>query len=180
MAAIAHLPLFVGPADATGSCHSGAVKADPDATLSYSVAREGGQVEPLLTPQDLEQLATTFYPGMVLQGRYVLERELGRGGMGLVFLGRDNRLDRTVAIKAILPSDRGWRARGPATEKQFQDRFLQEAKIGANLAHPAIATVHDFGYHGETPFTVFEYVDGPTLYEVIKSSWHASRSRRSG
>ncbi len=73
-----------------------------------------------------------------------------------------------MAIKAILPSESGWRARGQATEKQFQDRFLQEAKIGANLTHPAVATVHDFGYHGETPFTVFEYVAGPTLYDVIK------------
>ncbi len=142
--------------------------ADRDATLLYSVAREGGKIEPLVSEGDLDQLARTFAPGMVLQGRYVLERELGRGAMGLVFLGRDNRLDRPVAIKAILPGESGWRARGSATEKQFQDRFLQEAKIGANLTHPAIATVHDFGYHGETPFTVFEYVAGPTLYDVIK------------
>jgi serine/threonine protein kinase len=132
------------------------------------VAREGGKVEPLLTPQDLEQLATTFFPGMVLQGRYVLERELGRGAMGVVFLGRDNRLDRPVAIKVILPGESGWRARGPATEKQFQVRFLQEAKFGANLTHPAIATVHDFGFHGDTPFTVFEYVAGSTLYDILK------------
>ncbi len=165
-------PPIVGPVDATGSYRPKAIEADPDATLSYSVAREGGKVEPLLSAQDLDQLASTFTPGMVLQGRYVLERELGRGAMGLVFLGRDNRLDRPVAIKAILPGESGWRARGPGTEKQFQDRFLQEAKIGANLSHPAIATVHDFGYHGKTPFTVFEYVSGPTLYDVIKRRGH--------
>jgi serine/threonine protein kinase len=152
----------------TRSYERGACDADPDATLTYSAARNGGKVEPLSSAQDLEQLATTFIPGMVLQGRYVLERELGRGAMGLVFLGRDNRLDRPVAIKAILPGEGGWRARGTATEMEFQDRFLQEAKIGANLTHPAIATVHDFGYHGETPFTVFEYVGGPTLYDAIK------------
>jgi tetratricopeptide (TPR) repeat protein/serine/threonine protein kinase len=152
----------------TGSYHFDADAVDSDVTLSYSAARDGGPVEPLLSAQDLEQLANTFTPGMVLQGRYVLERELGRGGMGLVFLGRDNRLDRPVAIKAILPGESGWRARGPTTEKKFQDRFLQEAKIGANLTHPAVATVHDFGYHGEAPFTVFEYVAGPTLYDVIK------------
>ncbi len=136
-------------------------------TLSYSVALAGGAVGPLLSAQDLAQLASTFTPGMVLQGRYVLERELGRGGMGLVFLGRDNRLDRPVAIKVIRPSEGGWRARGSATEQQFQDRFLEEAKIGANLTHPAIATVHDFGYHGKTPFTVFEYVAGPTLRHLM-------------
>jgi serine/threonine protein kinase len=157
-----------GPESVTRSYELPASDLGPDATLAYSLARGTGKVEPLLNAQDLEELASTFTRGMILQGRYVLERELGRGGMGLVFLGRDNRLDRPVAIKAILPADVGWRVRGPATEKQFQDRFLQEAKIGANLAHPAIATVHDFGYHGEAPFTVFEYVSGPTLFDVIK------------
>jgi serine/threonine protein kinase len=132
------------------------------------VVREGSEVEPLLSAQDFDQLVSTFTPGMIVQGRYVLERELGRRGMGLVFLGRDNRLERPVAIKAILLGDSGSRVRGPATEKDFQDRFFQEAKIGANLVHPAIATVHDFRCHGDIPFTVFEYVSGPTLHEVLK------------
>src|SRR5262249_10659705 len=82
-------PAPPGPNGAARSHEPGAPDAAPDATLSYSVARGDGKVEPLLSPQDLEQLATTFFPGMVLQGRYVLERELGRGAMGLVFLGRD-------------------------------------------------------------------------------------------
>jgi serine/threonine protein kinase len=137
-------------------------------TLSYSVVREDGNVEQLLSAQDLDQLASSFATGMVLQGRYVLERELGRGGMGMVFLGRDNRLDRPVAIKAILPGGSGLQARGPTTEKLFLDRFLEEAKTGANLTHPAIATVHDFGYHRDVPFTVFEYVPGPTLHDVVR------------
>ena len=161
---------IVSHAGATASRYSEADAGDSDVTLSYCAARIGGPVEPLSSALDLEQLASTFTPGMVLQGRYVLDRELGRGAMGVVFLGRDNRLDRPVAIKAILPGESGWRARGSTTEKQIQDRFLQEAMIGANLTHPAIATVHDFGYHGETPFTVFEYVAGPTLYDVIKRS----------
>jgi serine/threonine protein kinase len=167
-ATASHGPARPGPDSATRTSEPDSFDADHDATLSYSVAREGGKVEPLLGAEDLEHLAGTFFRGTVLQGRYVLELELGRGAMGLVFLGRDNRLDRPVAIKVILPGERGSRARGPVTEKQFQDRFLQEAKIGANLAHPAIATVHDFGYHGDIPFTVFEYVAGPTLYDVIK------------
>ena len=162
------LPSSTGPETATRSHQAEASDADLDATLSYSVARDGGQAEPLLSPRDLEQLTATFHSGLVLQDRYSLQRELGRGGMGLVFLGRDNRLDRPVAIKAILPGEGVWRARGPAAEQQFQDLFLQEARIGANLTHPAIATVHDFGYHGGIAFTVFEYLGGPTLYDVIK------------
>jgi hypothetical protein len=62
-------PPINGGVDATGSYHSGAVKADVDATLSYSVARDGGKVGPLLSAQDLKQLARLFTPGMVLQGR---------------------------------------------------------------------------------------------------------------
>jgi serine/threonine protein kinase len=122
----------------------------------------------LLTAENLDELASTFAQGMILQDRYVLELELGHGGMGIVFLGRDNRLDRPVAIKAILSGGSRSSARGLATEKELQDRFLQEARIGANVVHPAIATVHDFGYHGHNPFTVFEYVSGPTLREVLK------------
>jgi serine/threonine protein kinase len=159
---------IVGAIDATEPYKHGVVDGDPDFTLSYFVARTGGPAGPLASSRDLERLADTFVPGTVLQGRYVLERELGRGGMGMVFLGRDHRLDRHVAIKAILPGDSGGLARGPATAKRFHDRFVEEAKIGASLTHPAIATVHDFGYHGEVPFTVFEYFAGPTLYDVIK------------
>jgi hypothetical protein len=122
-------PASSGPDRASRSHEPESSDADTDATLSYSIVREGGKVEPLLSAQDLEQLARTFTPGMVLQGRYVLERELGRGAMGLVFLGRDNRLDRPVAIKAILPGESGWRARGPATEQQFRNLFLHEAKL---------------------------------------------------
>lgn len=159
---------IIGPSGATTSDTAEEATTDPGATLSYSVARLDGAVEPLLTQQDLDQLARRFFPGIVLEGRYVLERELGRGGMGVVFLGRDHRLDRPVAIKAILPGDSGSRLRGTATEQEFRDRFLQEARIGANLTHSAIATVHDFGYQNGTPYTVFEYVAGPTLYEVIR------------
>jgi tetratricopeptide (TPR) repeat protein len=87
--------------------------------------------------------------------------------MGLVFLGRDNRLDRPVAIKAILPGGSGCRARGTITEQEVRERFNEEARIGANLTHPAIATVYDFGLHDGVPFTVFEYVAGPTLQETL-------------
>jgi Protein kinase domain len=161
-------PAYSHSDGATRSYSSGVAPDDSDATLSYSVVKDGGQIEPLLSPHDLDQLATTFYPGVVLQGRYVLERELGRGAMGMVFLGRDNRLGRPVAVKAILPGDSGSRARGTITEREVRDRFTKEARIGANLTHPAIATVHDFGFHGDSPFTVFEYVDGLTLQEVMK------------
>ncbi|HEY6108167.1 MAG TPA: hypothetical protein VIV56_04605, partial [Gemmatimonadales bacterium] len=69
-----------------------------------------------------------------LRGRYVLERELGRGGMGVVFLARDVALDRPVAIKLLPPA--------LAAAPGLRERFLQEARTAARLAHPHIVPIH--------------------------------------
>ncbi len=106
-----------------------------------------------------------FAPGGMLQGRYSLIRELGRGGMGLVFLGHDLRLDRPVAIKVVLP-----RAGddGAGLDLSAAMAFADEARIGASLTHPAIATVFDFGLNDGAPFTVFEYIPGETLRDLLR------------
>ena len=90
-----------------------------------------------------------------LLGRYSLERELGRGGMGTVYLARDVRLDRPVAIKflrADLASDAAARA-----------RFLHEARTAARLAHPHIVPIYAVEAEGARPFLVMALVDGETL-----------------
>ena len=75
--------------------------------------------------------------GALLNNRYQLLERLGTGGMAEVFRARDVMLDRYVAIKVL---------RKDYTENQaFQDRFKQEARAAANLSHPNIVTVHDFG-----------------------------------
>src|SRR5207248_1570842 len=99
-----------------------------------------------------------------LQGRYRLEKELGRGGFGLVFLGHDQRLARPVAVKVMLPARR---AMTPSEKDQLSAMFADEARLGANLLNPAIATVFDYGFHGDLPYTVFEYVPGETLRELL-------------
>jgi tetratricopeptide (TPR) repeat protein/tRNA A-37 threonylcarbamoyl transferase component Bud32 len=91
--------------------------------------------------------------------------------MGEVYLGRDRVLDRPVAVKVIRPRDPELRNRS-MYEASFREAFLQEARIGANLTHPAIATVFDFGFHEEEPFIVFEYIAGETLHEVIRRRGH--------
>jgi hypothetical protein len=146
-----------------------AVEADLDPTLTYTVVREDGSVASSHEPGGLDVLAQKLHPGMILQDRYRLEDTLGGGGMGLVFLGRDARLDRPVAVKVIQPIDPGGRVRGTHTQADLRAAFLKEAQLGANLLHPAIATVFDYGFHEENPFTVFEYVEGPTLKEVLKA-----------
>ena len=88
-------------------------------------------------------------------GRYSLVRELGRGGMGIVFLARDVALDRPVAIK-MLPPDL-------AASRPHCERFVREARTAARLAHPHIVPVHSVEEHPGVVFFVMGFVDGETL-----------------
>lgn len=96
----------------------------------------------------------------ILNKRYQLEERLGSGGMAVVHRARDLMLERTVAIK-VLREDY---SQDPA----FRERFRQEAKAAANLSHPNIVTVHDFGLDQGHIFIVMEYVPGSTLKELIE------------
>src|SRR6187399_1538231 len=96
----------------------------------------------------------------VVAGRYSLVREIGRGGMGIVFLARDVALDRPVAIK-LLPLEL---ARDPA----FRERFLQEARMAASLAHPHIVPIHSVEAHDDVVFFVMSYVEGESLGERVR------------
>lgn len=92
-------------------------------------------------------------------GPYQLGTKLGAGGMGEVYLARDTRLDRQVAIK-ILP-------REFSSDPERRRRFLREAKAASALNHPNIVTVHDFGSEGEIDYLVMEYVSGKPLDRLI-------------
>ena len=96
-----------------------------------------------------------------LRGRYVLERELGRGGMGVVFLARDVALDRPVAIKLLPPA--------LAAAPGLRERFLQEARTAARLAHPHIVPIHAVEQHGDLVFFVMGYIAGMTLAERVRT-----------
>ena len=90
-----------------------------------------------------------------LIGRYSLERELGRGGMAVVYLARDVKLDRPVAIKVLHPK--------LAADPAARERFVREAKIAARLAHPHIVAIYSVEAHGEHAFIVMALIDGETL-----------------
>jgi serine/threonine protein kinase len=96
---------------------------------------------------------------ILLNNRYQLESKRGSGGMAVVYKARDLMLERTVAIKILRKDYSG----NPA----FRERFRQEAKAAANLSHPNIVTVHDFGFDRESLFIVMEYVPGITLKNLI-------------
>jgi TolB-like protein/predicted Ser/Thr protein kinase len=91
--------------------------------------------------------------------RYEVLRELGAGGMGWVFLGRDIALDRKVAIKVIAPQ--------LATETNARERFLREARTVAKLRHPNIVAVHAAGDTGAILYFVMEYVEGESLRDFL-------------
>jgi hypothetical protein len=95
-----------------------------------------------------------------LRGRYLLEGELGRGGMGIVYLGRDIALERPVAIKMLPPHFAGI--------PEIRARFLQEARTAARLAHPHIIPIHSVETHGDLACFVMSYVPGRTVAEVVQ------------
>src|ERR1051326_4420991 len=95
-----------------------------------------------------------------LAGRYSLERELGRGGMGIVYLAREVRLDRPVAIKLLPPSAR---ATG------LKDRFLREARTAARLSHPHVIPIYAVEEVEGFVFFAMAYVEGHTLGARVRN-----------
>lgn len=92
-------------------------------------------------------------------GRYEIEQELARGGMGVVYLARDPLMKRQVAIKLL---------KGSLTDDpDVRDRFKKEAEAVAALEHPAIVPIYDFGEHHDQLYFVMRYLAGGTLAELI-------------
>jgi Serine/threonine protein kinase len=97
-------------------------------------------------------------------GRYEVIRELGKGAMGVVYLGRDPVIGRLVALKTIRAV-----SEDDVEQKEFQERFLREAQAAGILSHPNIVTVHDVGEDSatSTSFIAMEYVEGKNLKQLV-------------
>src|SRR3954464_4678030 len=98
---------------------------------------------------------------VVLNGRYELHRRVGRGGMAEVYLARDRLLDRHVAIKILFPEF--------ATDPSFVARFRREAQNAANLNHPNIVGVYDWGKERGTYYIVMEYIAGRSISDILRT-----------
>lgn len=94
-------------------------------------------------------------------GHYRIIEKIGQGGMGVVYLARDERLDRAVAVKVLPP--------GLLSEDSVRCRFRKEAMALAKLNHPNIATIHDFNTQTGVDFLVMEHIVGATLEKRIAS-----------
>jgi serine/threonine protein kinase len=124
---------------------AGAAPAPPSKPKTTKTAKSGGEFLP---------------PKTVIQG-YELERELGRGGMGAVYLAKQLSLDRRVALKVM---SKKW-----ASDPVFVARFTREAYAAAQLSHPNIVQIHDIGEAEGTRFFSMEYVRGRSLADVVRA-----------
>ena len=98
--------------------------------------------------------------GRLIDGRYQVRSRIARGGMATVYLATDLRLERRVAVKVMHGH--------LADDSQFKERFIQEARSAARLAHPNVVNVFDQGQDHESAYLVMEYLPGITLRELLE------------
>ncbi len=96
--------------------------------------------------------------GTLLANRYEVIREVGRGGMGIVYLARDTVLERDVAVKLLPPA---------MLSPEAEERFRREARVVGRMDHPAIVPLHDFAKHGDSVFLVMPFVQGSSLRKLL-------------
>ncbi len=99
---------------------------------------------------------------IILKGRYIIEKEIGQGGMAIVYKAKDEMLNRSVAIKVLRPEFK--------QDEDFIKRFDAEAKSAAALNHPNIVSIYDVGIHEGLHYIVMEYLEGETLKDLITRS----------
>src|SRR5216684_2806476 len=128
---------------------------------SLAPSRSGGQ--DVRAPWISHMTPLERYVGQVLDEKYRLERLLGQGGMGAVYLATHLGTERYVALKLITPQF--------MRNEEFVERFKREARAAGRLRHPNVVDVTDFGFSGEgvgrVAYLVMEYLDGCTLSDVL-------------
>ena len=110
-------------------------------------------------------------PGTVFE-KYTIEKQLGRGGMGAVYLVRHNVLDSFFALKVLFPDI-------ASKNKQFVKRFIREAKLACKIKHPNLITVHDAGCNPDNGmyYIVMDYVAGGSVRELLKRMYRLPPER---
>jgi pentatricopeptide repeat protein len=137
----------------------------------HQAAQESGFLKvPLVSVRSLAAVEPAFSTGQVLAGRFSIERLLGAGGMGEVYLSRDQRLDERVALKTI--------RRRLAADPDIRRRFVAEVQNARRVTHRNVCRIFELFDAGETPFLVMEYLDGPTLTEWLKAGRRPAAARR--
>lgn len=118
---------------------------------------------PMTSPVSADQSRLALddsFIGRTISGKWRIEKKLGAGGMGTVYLATDLTVDRPVALKFLLPA--------LAAETEYRARFEREARVMAKVDHPNLLTLYGVERDGEVPFLVMKYVTGRTLAKLIK------------
>jgi serine/threonine-protein kinase len=148
-------------AEAAGPEARGALASVHDADVDRSLARlSGAEVSDRTAPHEPDGAAERA-PAVPAAGRNVLLGEIGRGGMGAVFRGRDSELGRELAVKVLLEEHRG--------RPELVRRFQEEAQIAGQLQHPGVPPVYELGHSADgQPFFTMKLVKGHTLAALLK------------
>jgi len=140
--------------------YKGGTDNDERLTLTYQRLSRNKQVQ----PANALHGSTSIAMGTLLQNRYRLVSELGKGGFGVVYLAHDVRLRRDVAVKMLLAR----RMTSAFEVEAMEQLFTEEAQTAASLHHSAIANIFDIGMHEGFPYLVFEYVAGESFRERLR------------
>src|SRR5689334_9689932 len=114
---------------------------------------------PTPDPRSFDETSRPFAEAVA--GQYAIKRMIGRGGMGIVYLARDRRLDRLVAIKTLPPQLAG--------DPTVRERFVRETRTAGGMSHPNIVPVHGADEIGGHVFFVMGYVDGESLAAHVRA-----------
>ncbi len=160
------VPLF-GPVPAEPGMEPTRPAEDDEPTRQAASAwTPGAGLGPTSAPHPTPPAPTQIVSGMVLLDKYRVERKLGEGGMGSVWLVHHVRLDEPRALKFI--------AEGISRDRQARARFEQEARILAKLKHPCAVAVHDTGIVGDSAYIEMEFVQGESLRRRLRRGEPAS------
>ena len=148
------------PAFLNAACDGNdSIRHEVESLLSSFDSAKGFMEAPVVSTGTEE--TTILIKGQML-GHYEIIRELGKGGMGEVYLARDTKLGRPVAIKLL--------SKKYAQNEDNIRRFVREAKSASALNHPNILTIFEIGEFGGAQYIVSEYIEGKTLRDVLRGS----------